>query len=88
MTLPKIVRHVQTQHGDDSVDVENIFLFRANVNCTHAEAPAAEVAGGSSTNVAEIGAECDVKEEEKNSINGVWIYEASEDGGSQVSKNK
>ncbi|EDW63295.2 pseudouridylate synthase RPUSD2 isoform X1 [Drosophila virilis] len=84
MTLPKIVRHVQTQHGDDSVDVENIFLFRANVNCTRAEAPAAEVAGGSSTNVAEIGAESDVKSEENNSINGVWTYEASEDGGSQL----
>lgn len=34
MTLPKAVRHVQTQHGDASVDVENIFLFPANLNCT------------------------------------------------------
>lgn len=34
MTLPKALRHVQTQHGDATVDVENIFLLSANLNGT------------------------------------------------------
>lgn len=42
MTLPKALRHVQTQHGNPAtVDVENIFLFPANLNCTSNAATAA-----------------------------------------------
>lgn len=42
MTLPKALRHVQTQHGNPAtVDVENIFLFPANLNCTSNAASAA-----------------------------------------------
>lgn len=85
MTLPKTLRHVQTQHGDASVDVENIFLFSANLH----------TAGVASTNEAELGAESDaesvtpiaIKSQEIKSTDGVWTYEASEDCGSQVSAN-
>ncbi|KRG03703.1 RNA pseudouridylate synthase domain-containing protein 2 isoform X1 [Drosophila mojavensis] len=82
MTLPKTLRHVQTQHGDASVDVENIFLFSANLH----------TAGVASTNEAELGAESDaesvtpiaIKSQEIKSTDGVWTYEASEDCGSQL----
>ncbi|EDV98985.1 RNA pseudouridylate synthase domain-containing protein 2 isoform X3 [Drosophila grimshawi] len=91
MTLPKTLRHVQTQHGDGSVDVENIFLFRANLNSPN------NAGGGSSTNAAEAEAETEnetgakteadneAKAEKPNSLSGVWTFEASEeDCGSQL----
>ena len=31
MLLTKSFRHVQTQHGDDSADIENIILCKANI---------------------------------------------------------
>lgn len=87
MTLPKTLRHVQTQHGDDSVDVENIFLFSANLYAV------SNTAGGGSTNDAELDAKLSAESvatvadnsEKPKSVDGVWTYEASEDCGSQVS---
>lgn len=53
MTLPKALRHVQTQHGNPAtVDVENIFLFPANLNCTSNAASAAGDATETATEAA------------------------------------
>ncbi|KAL7738931.1 hypothetical protein ACLKA6_016931 [Drosophila palustris] len=92
MTLPKALRHVQTQHGDDTVDVENIFLFRADINCTN---DGATSAGGASTEaeavtatateaVAETSADVKAKSERTKPLNCVWTYEANEASGSQL----
>ncbi|XP_034472354.1 RNA pseudouridylate synthase domain-containing protein 2 isoform X2 [Drosophila innubila] len=92
MTLPKALRHVQTQHGDDTVDVENIFLFRADVDCTNV---AATSAGGASTATAAEtkaaaetsaanNADVKAKSEQTKPFNCVWTYEANEASGSQL----
>lgn len=53
MTLPKALRHVQTQHGNPAtVDVENIFLFPANLKCTSNAATAAGDATETATEAA------------------------------------
>lgn len=71
MTLPKALRHVQTQHGDATVDVENIFLLSANLNGTSnaagsvATETVAEAATTSTTNATATAGETKAKDNDE-----------------------
>jgi len=71
----------ETQHGDDTVDVENIFLFRAEIDCTNAAgASIGAEAVAETASVANVKA----KSEPTKPLNCVWTYEANEASSSQV----
>lgn len=71
MTLPKALRHVQTQHGDATVDVENIFLLSANLSGTSnaagsvATETVAEAATTSTTNATVTAGETKAKDNDE-----------------------
>ncbi|KAH8306686.1 hypothetical protein KR044_006529 [Drosophila immigrans] len=83
MTLSKAMRHVQTQHGDDTVDVRNIFLFRSDIKNINAAASIADgvgVSGSEAQAVSEISptAEANLKDKVEET-HCVWTYEVNED---------
>ena len=94
MKNPKFYRHVQTQHGDETVDLENIVLCKANLFLTtEGDAPIDEVENNT-INVKQCGNEVD--SEKYDSVNNgdflennsatnsestecVWYFDIAED---------
>ncbi|XP_051858117.1 pseudouridylate synthase RPUSD2-like [Drosophila albomicans] len=81
MTLPKGLRHVQTQHGDDTVDVQNIFLFRSDINNINAAASIADGVGVS-TEAPSVAANANAKDKIEES-QSVWTYGVNEESASE-----